>query len=138
MGKLAYSIALVCLGAAFSLPALAKGADQDKAIATLEVNKGVIMISTGGEFLTGTSGQKLYDDERIMVTQDASATVVYNDHCKRTYEVPGVYKVEEGCKAVAWWFSGARTTTAVVAGVISVGVLVDNLEDADDHRPISR
>ncbi len=51
MGKLALNAMVLCMSAAFVLPAFAQGGNQDKPIATLTVNKGVVMTSTGGEYL---------------------------------------------------------------------------------------
>jgi hypothetical protein len=126
---------VLCIGMALVLPAFAQGDDKDKAVAKLEVNKGVIMTSRGGEYVTGASGEELFKEERIMVTQDASATVVFNDHCKRTYDEPGVYKIDADCKIVAWW--GGGTAALIVAGAVGVGVIANNIGN-DNNPPISR
>ena len=102
------------------LLALAQPADPDKekVVATLEVDKGVIMTSTGGEFAKANTGEKLIKEERLMVAKDSSATVVYDDHCKKTYDEPGVYKIDANCKVVAWWGVGAAIAVAAAVGVV--------------------
>jgi hypothetical protein len=135
--------------AALSLPVYAQGdqdkTDQDKTVATLQVNKGVVMTSTGGEFVSATTGESLIKDERLMVSKDSSATVVYSDHCQRTYDDPGVYKIDANCKAAAVLGSGAAAAVGIVAGVIVTGIIVDSNkchhhegENNSCHHPISR
>ncbi len=136
MSNLARKIKLCCLGAVFALPAFAQGEKQDKVVATLQLDKGVVMTSTGGEYASGTQGQELHSGERLMVTQDGAATVVYNDHCKRTYDKPGVYKIEDDCKA-AVWITGGEAAAAIVGGVVAVGVVAHNIHDKN-KQPISR
>lgn len=137
MGKLALGAIALCISAAFVLPAFAQGGDKDKPVATLEVNKGVVMTSQGGEYLKGNTGQQLFSDERLMVTQDGSATVVYSDHCKRTYDTPGVYKIDANCKG-AVWFNSAGVVAGIASGVIAIGVIAHNINDHGHNEPISR
>ena len=134
MNKLTSKTLLCSALALLSLAAVAQPSDQDKTVATLEVNKGVVMTSTGGEFVSANTGEKLIKDERLMVSKDSSATVVFNDHCKRTYDEPGVYKIDADCKAVAWWGTGA--TVAAIAVAVAIGVVVNN--NNDNNPPISR
>ena len=133
MSKLTSKTLLCSALALLSLAAVAQPDDHDRTIATLQVNKGVVMTSTGGEFVTANTGENLIKDERLMVSKESSATVIFNDHCRRTYDEPGVYKIDADCKAVVWF--GA----AIVAGVVAVGVVVHNLGDTpDENPPISR
>lgn len=134
-----FALKAVALGIAMALlmPAYAQQGGQDKnAVATLQVNKGVVMTSTGGEFASGVTGQELVTDERLMVTKDSSATVVYNDHCKRTYDDPGVYKIDANCKAAAWLFGGSATEVAIIAGGVIGGIIIYN--HGHHHHPMSR
>ncbi len=119
--------------AALSLPVYAQG-DQDKTVATLQVNKGLVMTSTGGEFVSATTGETLIKDERLMISKDSSATVVFNDHCRRTYDEPGVYKIDPDCKAAAVWGGGA-TAAAIIAGGVVAGIIIDK---SHHHHPVSR
>ena len=135
MRKLMHKAMLLGLGVAFALPSFAQGAD-DKAIATLEVNKGVVMTSRGGEYAAAASGQQLFSEERVMVTEGGSATVTYNDNCKRTYDKPGVYKLDDNCKAVAAFDGGARVAF-IAGGIIAIGVVAHNIND-NHKKPISR
>lgn len=135
-----HAIALLIAGS--TTTALAQDA------ATLEVERGVVMTSSGGEFVTASNGQSLRAGERVMVTKDGAATVVFGS-CRRTYDRPGVYTVGEGCDALAGagsggtgGFSGAGTggTAAFVAATaVAAGVIAHNINtDADVEAPISR
>jgi hypothetical protein len=126
MGKLTNCALLLCL---FALPAFAQGEGEPKPVATLQVDKGVVMTSTGGEYLTGASGQQLIADERVMVTQGSSATIVYSEHCKRTFDTPGVYTVDPDCKKAVAWFNG---TTAAIGAAVVAGVIIAN---RGHHKP---
>ncbi len=148
MYKLALNAMMFGVIAALSLPAYAQESGQvktevktqvktqDDTVATLRVNKGVVMSSTGGEFVTASTGEQLIKDERLMISKDSSATVVFNDHCQRTYDEPGVYKIDADCKAVVW-FGGPRAVAFVIASVVATGVIVHNI-NGHNPRPISR
>jgi len=127
---------VVCVVPAFVLTANAQGGSSDF-IATLQVDKGVVMSSTGNEYVSAISGQRLVKAERVMIAQDGSATITYNDNCKRVLDTPGVYTVDGICSAGGW--SGLGVAAAVVGGVVAVGVVVDNLNHNDQRQnPISR
>ncbi|MFC5489974.1 hypothetical protein [Dokdonella soli] len=122
--------------AAISLPTYAQQDLQDSNLPTLQVNKGVVMSSTGGDFVTVATGKQLTKDERLMVTKDSSATVIYKHHCQLAYDKPGVYTIEDECRAGVLP-GGAGTVAIVVADVVAAGVIVDNLSN-NDSQPISR
>lgn len=106
-------------------------------VATLQVNKGVVMTSTGSEYASAVSGQSLVKSERVMIAQDSSATVTYSNGCKRVLDAPEVYTVDGVCTAAGWSVPG--TVVGVAAGVVAVSVLVDNLNNNDQQQnPISR
>lgn len=144
--------------AAVAIAASAAASAQETSSATLEVDRGVVMTSRGGEFVTAHSGQALSVGERLMVSRDAAATVVYGD-CRQTYSSPGVYTVGESCKTVAAAgfgagsgsvaasastsaFAGAGfggTAAFVAAGAVAAGVIAHNISDnGDNETPISR
>lgn len=127
---------VVCVFSAFAATANAQGGTSD-VIATLQVNKGVVMTSTGNEYVSAVSGQRLVKAERVMIAQDGAATITYSDDCKRVLDTPGVYTVDGICSAGGW--SGLGVAAAVVAGGVAVGVVVDNLNHNDQRQnPISR
>jgi hypothetical protein len=131
---------VVLLGTTYAFSGFAQNANQEQPVATLQVNKGVVMTSTGGDYITANSGQQLYSAERIMVSQDASATVVYSEHCKHTYDKAGVYQIDSDCKA-AVWVSGAGATAAVIAGSIAIYTIAHNISEGNKGHhppPISR
>lgn len=121
--------ATLALVISFALPSLATAAPTPQAgdtqpVATLQVGGGVIMVSNqGSPFASGQSNDALYSGERLMVSQNSSATVVYNDGCQQTYSHPGVYTISATCLA------GAQTgikppNTGTLASPRPIGVWV--------------
>ncbi len=132
MRKLTLNTSLCSALTLLSVVAFAQPHDEDKTVATLEVGKGTIMTSKGGEFVTASTGEKLIKEERLMVAKESSATVVYNDHCKRTYDEPGVYKIDEDCKAVAFWGIG---TAALIVAAAAGGEEIISYESRKNATP---
>lgn len=124
---LALAVALALPATAFAAPqATANPAPaQPQPIATLQVNGGVIMLSKdGGPFASGASNEPLVSGERLMVSEQSSATVTYNDGCKQTYAKPGVYTIEPGCTLAEAPVAGAGGgSQGVSEGVVVGGVL---------------
>ena len=124
----ATSLALVVSADAFA---------AEDATATLRVDRGSVMASRGGEFATATSGQVLVVGERLMVAENSTATLTYDDDCTREYSAPGVYVIEATCvKAAAMavdWAGAAK----IVGGVAVGAALLNNIEDIE-APPVSR
>jgi len=112
---------------------------QGETVATLQVDKGVVMVSTGGEYISAPTGQPLVAGERVMITQDGGATVRYGNGCVRTFSTPGVYTIDGSCGAgAAGQWSTPGVVAAVVAGTVAAGVVVHNISHDEHRQPISR
>lgn len=100
---LAFTVALALPSLAMAAPVPQANSDSSpQPVATLQVGGGVVMLSNqGSPFASGQSDDALYSGERLMVSNNSSATVVYHDGCQQTYTKPGVYVVDSGCKAAA-------------------------------------
>ena len=147
MNSFASLAVVVGLTASASLPALA----EDVPVATLQVGKGVVMTSAGGEFTTAHSGQSLVVNERVMVSKDAVATVIYNaDNCQQSYRDPGVYTIAKSCRA-ADIGAGATSSSSsgapgvggnvafIAASAAAAGLIAHNInDDNNNEQPISR
>ena len=72
---------------AMALPALA----QDVA-ATLRIRGGV-MVSAGDGFIEARDGQPVVAGQRILIRENASATVEYDRGCKRSFDTAGVHVI---------------------------------------------
>lgn len=123
----------------FSLPAIAQ---QESEIAKLQVDSGVIMTSRdNAAFVSAVTNDPLFDNQRLMVSEDSSATVVYDDGCRETYDKPGVYELDATCTPALVSSSGGMSpglTAAVgAAGVGLAAYLVDRNND-DETPPVSR
>lgn len=107
---------------------------QDDEVATLRIDKGGAMTSRGGEFAAAATGQRLIEDERVMVPEDAEVTIIYDNKCREEHDDPGVYDVDHGRCAIVWWdWQGAGIITGVT--LIGAGILA-NMGDDDGRRPI--
>lgn len=135
-------ILLALLPVALAFPAMA----QDIAVtATLRV-QGEVMVSSGGEFATASDGQPIVAGQRIVVGDNASATVNYGQDCKRSYESAGVYTIEPArCdkrnrKDDQSSQGHPRVTTAAVAmgAAVVVAAAIQGGEESPPDHPISR
>lgn len=143
MRKTILKAALLSVAAAFALPALAQtGADaqaQRDDVAKVRIDGGVIMVSDGGPFVSAMQEQRVAAGDRVMVSNDSIVTLVYDDGCEQKYDEPGVYKVEPECKrAIAWWGGDRWKAVAIGAAIVGGIVLINEINDDDDDKPISR
>ncbi len=123
----------------FSLPAIAQ---QESEVAKLQVDSGVIMTSRNdAAFVSATNDDALYDNQRLMVSENSSATVIYSDGCRETYDKPGVYQIDATCTPTVASSSDGMSpgmmSAVGVGGVLLAAYLVDNNKD-DDTPPVSR
>jgi hypothetical protein len=88
MKRLLRLAAVSALVAGLSLvPALAQ-----ETIATMKVT-GTVMTSEGGEFVPAGDSTALQAGERVMITENSSATIAYADGRVETLTKPGVYTI---------------------------------------------
>ncbi len=99
--------------AVFALPAWA----QDGAIATLQAQTGNVTISTGGEFSTAETGQRLQAGNRLMLTEGSSASLLYDNECTLSFSQPGVFAVPADCKPKGAAATGNGNNAAVIGGI---------------------
>lgn len=143
--------ASLILAASFVLTASAAASAADGDV-TLRVDRGGVMTSQGGEFASAQTGKALVEGDRLMVTEGSTATLFYDNDCRREYTVPGVYVVEGTCRMAAVVAgtagdagAGAGTSTgtawgsaaAIAAGVAVGAALLENMEQVPGP-PVSR
>ncbi len=126
---------LVAVSLALSVSAAASAADN---AATLTVESGTVMSSQGGDFTPAQSGQVLASGDRLMVTDKSSATLRYDNDCKRHYTVPGVYVVEEDCKKAVVADDDMTNWTMISAVAIGAAVVAATVSGGSDDTPVSR
>jgi hypothetical protein len=125
-----FAAVLFAASVAFAAPAFAQ--DQN---ATLQIDSGSVMVSTGGDYASASNGQALASGQKVMVNEGSSATLVYGNDCKMQLSQPGVYTVPSQCNAVAANGNGGSsgTNAAIIGGAAAVaGALIDN---EDNHQP---
>jgi hypothetical protein len=124
-----------------SAPVLAQGAG-----ATLRIESGSAMVSTGGEFTTASSGAQLPSGARVMLAEGSRATLVYPNGCSQPMRAAGVYGVPATCVAAGSGASAAAATTAgvdvaaagIIAGAAVLGATgLSTMEDVP-APPVSR
>ncbi|MBJ6982995.1 hypothetical protein [Luteimonas sp. MC1572] len=129
----------IALATAFSAPVLAQGAG-----ATLRIDSGSAMVSTGGEFATAASGTQVRSGARIMLAEGSSATLVYPNGCTQPMRSAGVYGVPATCVAAggAGGSNAAATAgvdlggAAIISGVAVLGAAgLASMDDVDYVAP---
>lgn len=122
--------ALFAASMAFAAPAFA----QDAGSATLHVERGSIMTSTGGDYVTASSGQALSAGQKVMVSEDSVGILTYSNGCKIKLDAPGVYAVPSDCKALA---AKAGGSSGMNAGIVALSALVAaGLINSADNEPV--
>ncbi|KAF1695293.1 hypothetical protein [Pseudoxanthomonas koreensis] len=116
----------------FGAPALA----QEGGIATLAAQAGKVSVSSNGEFAGVPTGQVLRRGDRLMLLEDASATLRLGSGCSVNFDKPGVYEIPEKCgrplAAGTDWAGAAK-----VAGGVAVVAAILAAQD-DSLAPVSR
>lgn len=143
--KIVRSLLAASLALAVFSPAFAQEGDAG---ATLQVNRGNVMLSQeGGEFASAASGTELRTDSRIMLAEDAVGTLVYDNGCRLTLDTPGVHAVpdREACLAMLAPSSGTGAATAgavdwqsagiLFAGTVAGAAILANMGDGDPLPP---
>lgn len=136
------------LAAAIAVAAFSPVHAQEGEAATLQVNRGSVMVSQqGGEFASVSEAVPLQADSRIMLAEDSAGTVVYDSGCRLRLEDPGVHAVpaEETCNAMAAADTAVGTgtragitdmdgTLLLLGGTVAVAAILANM-DGDDPAP---
>lgn len=114
----------------------------EKAVATVRTDGGVIMVSDqNAPFATALPNQAVASGDRLMVSKDSIATVIYNDGCEQKYDKAGIYKIQPDCKrAAALLSNGSGWTTGQVALAFAGGAVLGAVVEDRRHKcpPVSR
>lgn len=102
---------------------LAAPAFAQEAPATLRVDIGSAMVSTGGEFSTAHSGTTLPAGSRVMLTEGSQATLVYPNGCTQPLRAAGVHSVPATCVAAAAGAGSTFASTGAGAGAADLGAI---------------
>ena len=154
MSKMSLRVAIAALVASTAFGNVFADDEMD---ATLHIDKGSIMTSEGGDFVTAADRKRLDEGQRVMVTEDSKATLVYDNGCREELIDPGVYVVDEECvagilaPAAGATAVGAATATGLGTGTILgigavpflvataavVSLMLDGEDDGTGPRPVS-
>ncbi len=131
-------LALATAVAALSLPAFAQ-----QTIGTLTVNSGTVMTSNGGEFASASTGSSIESGERLMVSENSSASVTFTNGTVVNYTAPGVYTITMPVAGAPVASAGGASTAATVgivlgAAVLGAAAVEANGDDVPPDHPVSR
>lgn len=107
---------LVVAGLGFCLQA-ASHASEPGSVATIDGAEGTVMVDHGKGFVTSKVGEKLYENDRVITLEGASAKVLFADGCAANLKSNNmiVVKAEPGCKAAVVDATKATTEAAAPA-----------------------
>ena len=117
--RLIYSIGSLAMLAASFIPSTAVSAADLKSIS------GRVTVNTGGGFTTATGPTGLRPGDRVMVGQNSSARVEYDDHCIVKVLPGAVYTVkrQSPCRDGAGRLLHAgHTKEMIVGGLVAAGI----------------
>jgi hypothetical protein len=121
-----------------------------ESVATLSNTQGIVSVNQGEEFVAAQSGQALMAGNRIMVGDNGSGTLTFNDGCVLTLDPGTIITVPEistcaggmvnvqkvgSTRAVgAVAEASSATKTAIIVGSVAVGaaLALGNDDDEDD------
>lgn len=131
-----FAAALIAASVAFAAPAFAQ--QQNDSI-VIQINAGSAMTSTGGDYMTASSGQPVVVGEKVMVNAGSAATLMYKNGCKMELRQPGVYTVPGDCKVAGWTNDGMASgaNAAIIAGAAVIGAAVLKNEKDVPVGPLS-
>lgn len=91
-------------------------------VATLGGAEGTVMVDHGKGFVTSKAGEALYENDRVITLEGATAKVVFADGCAANLKSNNmiVVKADPGCKAAV--VDATKTTTEAAAPAGNGGV----------------
>ena len=129
-----FAATVFAAAAAFAAPAFA----QD-GTASLRVDSGTVMVSTGGEYQSANTGAQLNAGNKVMVNAGSTATLVYGNGCTMKLEQAGVYDVPAACVAGYTGGTGGGIGGAgiLVGAAILGAAAIENAGDSVPPGPLS-
>lgn len=115
--------------------------DQKPEKIVLEQKVGSVMASVGGDYESATVGKLLIENESLMLSEGAKATVAYyydnvNRKCTELYEGPNTFIIDDSCKKAAY-IANNRGSVAIIAGAAIIGGVILDSMDKVPPQPIS-
>lgn len=135
------TLAILLMASGLALAGSAAAQSQENI--TLRVNSGSVMVSSGGEFVSAQSGQAVSQGQRMSVSADSHAQVVYDrgttdtrDDCVIEFKQAGVYEVPGDCKPAGAWQAGNDGVSRWI--LIGTAVAAGAMINSGDDVPVSQ
>lgn len=129
--------------AALAMPAIAQEQDPQKPEKiVLEQKLGSVMTSTGGDYVSADPGQLLVENESMMLTDGAKATVVYyydngQRKCSETFKGPNTFVIDDNCRVAGYATGNGATQAGIIAAAALLGAAIVGGGGDDEAPPVS-
>lgn len=79
---------------------------DDEIVGTLQNVVGTVLLKRGGESVPAVEGQQVHHTQEVLVTEGASAVLVFNDGCDMDLDVEEVYAIPRRSPCATLWWAG--------------------------------
>ena len=129
------------LAAACAAALLSMGAASADSIGQIKLVEGSAMISQGAQYVPAREGMQLQELDRILVMEDSSATLTFNDGCEYTMAdsevltvgaesvcatqaaAPSIEAIEKGATSQLGYAAGGATGLYILGGLGAAGLI---------------
>lgn len=144
------------VAAACAAALLSMGAASADSIGQIKLVEGSAMISQGAQYVPAREGMQLQELDRILVMEDSSATLTFNDGCEYTMAdsevltvgaesvcatqaaAPSIEAIEKGATSQLGYAAGGATGLYILGGLGAAGLIAaaaDGLGSDDRKSP---
>ena len=140
MKKTAQILTTLLLAAAANCAFAQDQEKPDKMV--LEQKLGSVMSSTGGDYETANIGALLVENQSLMLSEGAKATVVYyydngDRKCVEEYAGPNTFVIDTSCRKVAYLRPSNGRSIGIIVGTAAVAAAILNSADKTPAGPVS-
>jgi hypothetical protein len=130
------------------------GAASADSIGQIKLVQGSAMISQGAEYVAAREGMQLQELDRILVMEDSTATLAFNDGCEYTMAdseiltvgaesvcaaqaaAPSIEAIEKGATSQLGYAAGGATGLYILGGLGAAGLIAAAADGlGSDDRP---
>lgn len=79
---------------------------KDEIVGTLQNVVGTVLLQTGDESAPAVEGQQVRHTQKVLVTEGASALLVFNDGCDMDLDIEELYEIPRRSPCATLWWAG--------------------------------